>query len=161
MQLKLNLAISYAVFLIKCNIYYIHYSMCIIFQSLQAACQNLHIAKTNPHNSWGEGTSSTGPRTGVYSRSTRSHHLLLPVEAVLDGQLNPSLAQDCVSHHVDPVAEGSDHHPDSLPVLPCNSPHDIGATEQVHITSSWAVQGSKITFGHSGQRIWIMRSLGA
>ena len=161
MQLKLNLAISYEIFLIKCNIYYIHYSLCIIFQSLQAACQNLHIAKSNPHDSWREGTSSTGPQTGGYSRSTRSHRLLLPVEAGLDGQLSPSVAQDCLSHHIGAVAEGSDHRTDSLPVLPHNSPHDIAAAEQLHFSSSWAAQGSKITFGHSGQRMWIMRSLGA
>lgn len=121
------------------------------------------------HDSWREGTSSSGPQTGGYSRSTKHHHLLLPVEAGLDRQLNPgldrqlnpSVAQDCLSHHIAPVAEGSDHYTDSLPVLPHNSAHNIVAAEQLRFNSSWAPKGSKISFGHSGQRIWIMRSLEA
>lgn len=161
MQLKLNLAISHEVFLIKCNIYYIHYSMCIIFQSLQATYQNVHIAKSNPHDSWRGGTSSTRPQICGYSRSTRSHRFLLPAEAGSDGQPNPSVAQDCLSHHTAPVAEGSDYHTGSLSALPRNSPQDIAAADQLHFDSSWAAQGSEITFGYSRQRIWITRSLGA
>lgn len=108
--------------------------MCVIFQNLQAAYQNLHTAKNNPHDQ--EGTSSTGPQTDGYRRSTTSRCLLLPVEAGLDGQLNPSVAQDYLSHHVAPVAEGSDHCTDSLPVLPHNSPHDTAAAEQLHFSCS-------------------------
>lgn len=48
MQLKFNLAISFEVFLIKNNNYYIYYSMCVNFQSLQAAYQNPYIAKATP-----------------------------------------------------------------------------------------------------------------
>jgi len=41
-------------------------------------------------------------------RSTRSHHLFLPLEAGLDGQMNPSVAQDCLSRHAAPVSHSGD-----------------------------------------------------